>query len=116
MPRARFQGSWDFSFSGIKTELSRRLLREQPDEAARARLAASYQEAIARTLADLIAEAAEELGGYPVVVVGGVARNRRLRTAGEIAKAQPAAHPDRRAPTTALCRRRRRLQALPRRR
>jgi N6-L-threonylcarbamoyladenine synthase len=79
MPRARFQDSWDFSFSGIKTELSRRLLREEPDEAARARLAASYQEAITGTLADRVAEAAEETGGYPVVVVGGVARNRRLR-------------------------------------
>jgi N6-L-threonylcarbamoyladenine synthase len=89
MPRAHFRDSWDFSFSGIKTELSRRLLREEPDEAARARLAASYQEAIARTLADRVAEAAEEMGGYPIVVVGGVARNRRLRELlAEIARAR----------------------------
>ena len=49
------------------------------DEEARARLAAYYQEAIARALTDRAGEAAEELGHYPVVVVGGVARNRRLR-------------------------------------
>ena len=78
MPRARFQGSWDFSFSGVKTELARRVAREPHDDETRARLAASYQEAIARTLTERVMEAAEELGGYPVIVVGGVARNRRL--------------------------------------
>jgi tRNA N6-adenosine threonylcarbamoyltransferase len=79
MPRARFLDSWDFSFSGVKTELARRVARTTLDEETRARLAASYQEAIARALTERVIEAAEELGGYPVVVVGGVARNRRLR-------------------------------------
>ncbi len=79
MPRAKFLNSWDFSFSGVKTELARRAQRGALDEARRAQLAASYQEAIARTLAERVVEVAEELGGYPIVVVGGVARNRRLR-------------------------------------
>ena len=79
MPRARFLGSWDFSFSGIKTELARRAARGDRQEGDTARLAASYQEAIARTLVERIMAATEELGGYPLVLVGGVARNRRLR-------------------------------------
>ena len=79
MPRAKFLDSWDFSFSGVKTDLSRRVAREPLTEESRARLAASYQEAIARALADRVMEVAEELGGYPILVVGGVARNNRLR-------------------------------------
>jgi len=79
MPRAKFLDSWDFSFSGVKTDLSRRVARAPLTDESRARLAASYQEAIARTLVDRVMAVAEELGGYPIVVVGGVARNRRLR-------------------------------------
>ena len=78
-PVARIPGSWDFSFSGVKTELARRVARTPLEDETRRRLAASYQEAIARALAERVMEAAEELGGYPVVIVGGVARNRRLR-------------------------------------
>lgn len=96
MPRAKFLDSWDFSFSGLKTDLSRRVARESLSpppaeqdggfaqspltEESRARLAASYQEAIVRTLAERVVEVAEELGGYPILAVGGVARNNRLRT------------------------------------
>ena len=32
-----------------------------------------------RALTERVMEAEEELGGYPLIVVGGVARNRRLR-------------------------------------
>jgi N6-L-threonylcarbamoyladenine synthase len=79
LPRARLAGSLDFSFSGGKTAL-RRLLQEQPlDEHGRARAAAAYQESIALSLAERATQAAEEAGFLPLIVVGGVARNRRLR-------------------------------------
>jgi len=97
MPRAKFLDSWDFSFSGIKTDLARRLHRAPATDASRARLAASYQEAIVRVLVDRVMEVAAELGGYPVVVVGGVARNRRLRallTERAGAVGQPVSFPD----------------------
>ncbi len=48
-------------------------------EERRAAVAAAYQESIVRSLTERTLEVAEELGRYPVLVVGGVARNRRLR-------------------------------------
>lgn len=79
LTQAHITGSWDFSFSGVKTALAR-LVREQAlSGQRRAQLAAAYQEAIVRSLADRVIAAAAEWGGYPILVVGGVARNRRLR-------------------------------------
>jgi N6-L-threonylcarbamoyladenine synthase len=79
MPRAHIPDSWDFSFSGVKTELARRVRRQQITDQVRARLAAAYQESIIRALADRTVSAAEETGGPPILLVGGVACNRRLR-------------------------------------
>lgn len=79
LPRARLPGSWDFSFSGVKTDLARRVRESALSEEQRARLAAAYQESIALSLAERATRAAEELGGYPILLVGGVARNQRLR-------------------------------------
>jgi N6-L-threonylcarbamoyladenine synthase len=79
LPHTQIRGSWDFSFSGVKTALAR-LVRGQPlTEQRRAELAAAYQESIVRSLAEKVIAAAAELGGYPILVAGGVARNRRLR-------------------------------------
>jgi N6-L-threonylcarbamoyladenine synthase len=79
LPRARLADSLNFSFSGVKTAL-RRITHEGPlDEAGRARAAAAYQESIALSLAERATQAAEEAGFLPLIVVGGVARNRRLR-------------------------------------
>jgi len=86
LPRAQMPGSRDFSFSGVKTALARIVREEKLTEARRTELAAAYQESIALSLAEGAVAAAEDLGFLPIVVVGGVARNRRLRELlGEVA-------------------------------
>ena len=79
LPRARMPNSWDFSFSGVKTDLARRVRQAPPSEEERAQLAAAYQESIDLALTERVVRAAEEWGGLPIILVGGVARNRRLR-------------------------------------
>ncbi len=79
LARARLPESLDFSFSGVKTALRRLLQEEALDADGRARAAAAYQESIALSLAERATQAAEEAGFLPLIVVGGVARNRRLR-------------------------------------
>jgi N6-L-threonylcarbamoyladenine synthase len=77
-PVARVPGL-DFSFSGLKTALlyAVRDLTEGELEARRADLAASYQRAIVRALAERL----EAAGHDRVAVVGGVAANSELRAA-----------------------------------
>ena len=58
-------------------------------EARRADLAASYQQAIVRALADRTAEAAERLAADRVAIVGGVAANSELRARAARARAAP---------------------------
>jgi N6-L-threonylcarbamoyladenine synthase len=79
----------DFSFSGLKTAVRRQkeiLLQSGPLTSQDiADLAASFQEAVADSLADRTARALEvakrELGnGIPLVVAGGVAANKRVGT------------------------------------
>jgi N6-L-threonylcarbamoyladenine synthase len=79
LPRARIANSLDFSFSGVKTALARLVQDSDLGEEGRARAAAAYQESIVLSLTERAAQAAEETGYLPLVVVGGVARNRRLR-------------------------------------
>ena len=79
LPRARLAGSLNFSFSGVKTALARIVRERELDEEGRARAAAAYQESIALSLSERAVEAGEEHGFLPIVAVGGVARNRRLR-------------------------------------
>ncbi|MCB9012103.1 MAG: tRNA (adenosine(37)-N6)-threonylcarbamoyltransferase complex transferase subunit TsaD [Actinobacteria bacterium] len=70
----------DFSFAGVKTSLRYRIQDlGDPDDATRADLAASYQEAIVRPLADRLVDAAREHGVQTVAIGGGVAANGRLR-------------------------------------
>ncbi|MET0560068.1 MAG: tRNA (adenosine(37)-N6)-threonylcarbamoyltransferase complex transferase subunit TsaD [Gaiellaceae bacterium] len=81
-PVARVSGL-DFSFSGLKTALlyAVRDLGPVVTEARRADLAASYQRAIVRALAQRLHEAVEVTGLGRVAVVGGVAANSELRAA-----------------------------------
>jgi len=79
MPRAHLPNSRDFSFSGVKAHLARLLRGKDLEDTERARLAAAYQESIALALAQRVVQVAEEVGGPPIFVVGGVARNARLR-------------------------------------
>jgi N6-L-threonylcarbamoyladenine synthase len=73
-------GSLDFSFAGVKTAL-RYTMAELGEEAEgrRSDLAASYQEAVVRPLADRLVRAALEHGAPAVALGGGVAANGRLR-------------------------------------
>jgi N6-L-threonylcarbamoyladenine synthase len=81
-PIARVPGL-DFSFSGLKTALlyAVRDLADDELEARRANLAASYQHAIVRALAERVREAAAQTGRDRIAVVGGVAANSELRAA-----------------------------------
>ena len=90
-PVARVPGL-DFSFSGVKTALLY-ATRDADVEERRADLAASYQRAIVRALAERTHEAAEQTGAGKIAIVGGVAANSELR----------AALPDAVAPPLALC-------------
>jgi len=81
-PRARMSGTWDFSFSGLKTAVVHYLDKTPkkkrpslPD------LAASFQEAVVDVLVKKTLEAAQAKKMSSVVVGGGVAANRRLREA-----------------------------------
>ncbi len=81
-PVARVPGL-DFSFSGLKTALLYTTRQLRPDELERRRadLAASYQRAIVRALAERTRQAAAETGATTMAVVGGVAANSELRAA-----------------------------------
>ena len=78
--------SLDFSFSGLKTALLYHLrgpglTRPMPelDDAQRADLAASFQEAVFDVLVTKLAQAARDHDARFVAIGGGVARNQRLR-------------------------------------
>jgi N6-L-threonylcarbamoyladenine synthase len=89
-PVARVPGL-DFSFSGVKTSLLYAVKKLAPGELERRRadLAASYQRALVRALAERTEAAAALLGAERVAVVGGVAANSELRASVPWAKAAP---------------------------
>ena len=81
-PRARFsRGSYEFSFSGVKTAVWH-YLRKQPQELGeeqRGAIAASFQEAVVDMLVKPTLNAALAGGVRRIVLSGGVAANSRLR-------------------------------------
>jgi N6-L-threonylcarbamoyladenine synthase len=91
-PVARVPGV-DFSFSGVKTALLYEIRSLDDAEGRKADLAASYQRAIVRALAERTLEAAQRTGAERIAIVGGVAANSELR----------AALPDAVAPPLELC-------------
>ncbi|MFN6337280.1 MAG: tRNA (adenosine(37)-N6)-threonylcarbamoyltransferase complex transferase subunit TsaD [Cyanobacteriota bacterium] len=72
---------YDFSFSGLKTAVGRRAreLRELDEPLPLADLAASFEEVVAEVLVERSLRCAEDEGLDTLVLVGGVAANRRLR-------------------------------------
>jgi tRNA N6-adenosine threonylcarbamoyltransferase len=86
-PVARVPGL-DFSFSGVKTALLYEI-RKGDLERRRADLAASYQRAIVRALAQRTLEGAEKIRTERIAIVGGVAANSELRAALPAATAPP---------------------------
>ncbi|HUO83238.1 MAG TPA: tRNA (adenosine(37)-N6)-threonylcarbamoyltransferase complex transferase subunit TsaD [Gammaproteobacteria bacterium] len=69
----------DFSFSGLKTAVMLEVREAALDEAARADLAAEFQEAVVETLTVKARRALEQTGIGRLVVAGGVGANRVLR-------------------------------------
>ena len=82
-PRARLEGTWNFSFSGLKTAVLRevRKLQETGVPLPVSDLAASFQEAVVDVLLTKTLKAAREFNVTEIIVAGGVSANKALRTA-----------------------------------
>lgn len=82
-PRAWLEGTWNFSFSGLKTAVLRevRSLKQQRASLPVANLAASFQEAVVDVLVTKTLKAAQAHRAQEILVAGGVSANRALRAA-----------------------------------
>lgn len=82
-PRSRLDGTWNFSFSGLKTAVLRvvRKLQEENKILPVNDLAASFQACAVDVLFTKTMKAAREFGVKAIVVAGGVSANRALRDA-----------------------------------
>lgn len=108
LPRAWLPGTYDFSFSGLKTAVLRIVQKYQPQADGRpvtksrvvnsqsppvmrvlpvANLAASFQAAVVDVLVEKTCQAAEEFKAETVLLAGGVAANELLRA--EISQRSP---------------------------
>jgi N6-L-threonylcarbamoyladenine synthase len=76
-PRALLDGSYNFSFSGLKTSVMN-YVRKHPDVSS-ADVAASFQAAVVDVLVAKARAAAKEVGATSIVLGGGVAANSLLR-------------------------------------
>lgn len=93
LPKAKLQGAYDFSFSGLKTAVLRAVQREVGvdtsfpsfelpgllNDAQRADFAASFQHVAIETLVDKAQKAFNDYSPTSVVIAGGVAANKELR-------------------------------------
>jgi N6-L-threonylcarbamoyladenine synthase len=101
LPRAWLPGTYDFSFSGLKTAVLRIVQKYQPDAGSRsvakpravnsqtppvlrvlpvANLAASFQAAVVDVLVEKACQAAQQFEARGVLLAGGVAANELLRS------------------------------------
>lgn len=82
-PRAWLEGSWNFSFSGLKTAVLRevRKLEEKGGGLPVSDLAASFQAAIVDVLVGKTLQAARDFHAKEILISGGVSANRALREA-----------------------------------
>jgi N6-L-threonylcarbamoyladenine synthase len=80
-PRARTDGAYDFSFSGLKTAVLREVTgyRERGEPIPIDGIAAAFEEAVVDALASKTVSAARDHGVAAVALGGGVAANRALR-------------------------------------
>jgi N6-L-threonylcarbamoyladenine synthase len=93
LPKAKLQGAYDFSFSGLKTAVLRAVQREVGvdttfpsfklpgllNDAQRSDFAASFQKTAIETLVDKAEAAFKTYSPASVVIAGGVAANQELR-------------------------------------
>lgn len=80
-PRAMLEGTWDFSFSGVKTAVLRAIeaLQAEGRSLPVEDIAASFQAAVADVLVEKTLMAADEYKVREIIVAGGVSANKRLR-------------------------------------
>jgi N6-L-threonylcarbamoyladenine synthase len=81
--RAWLEGTWNFSFSGLKTSVlyEVRELKKRSNNLPVPDLAASFQQAVIDVLFKKTMNAAREFGAKEILVAGGVSANRPLRQA-----------------------------------
>ena len=80
-PRAWLEGTWNFSFSGLKTAVLKECKRMEGSPLPVADLAASFQAAVVDVLFNKTMNAAREFDSKQIVVGGGVSANKPLRDA-----------------------------------
>lgn len=80
-PRSRMEGTWNFSFSGVKTAVLRtvRELEKESDELPVADLAASFQASVVDVLFEKTMMAARKTSAKSIIIAGGVSANQALR-------------------------------------
>ena len=83
LPRAWLEGTWNFSFSGLKTAVLReaKAFQSQGRTAPAADMAASFQAAVVDVLFNKTMDAAREYNAKEILVAGGVSANQSLRDA-----------------------------------
>jgi N6-L-threonylcarbamoyladenine synthase len=99
-PRARLDGTWNFSFSGLKTAVLRvvRQFEHETRPLPVEDLAASFQAAVVDVLLKKTLKAAQSFKVKEIVLAGGVSANKALREA-FLAQTQYHVH----IPNLALC-------------
>jgi putative glycoprotease GCP len=80
-PRAWLEGTWNFSFSGLKTAVLKEVKKLDGDPFPVADMAASFQAAVVDVLFNKTLKAAREFGVDQIIVGGGVSANNPLRNA-----------------------------------
>ena len=80
-PRAWLEGTWNFSFSGLKTAVLKESKKMDGQRLPVADLAASFQAAVVDVLLNKTLHAAREYNVKEIVVGGGVSANKPLRDA-----------------------------------
>jgi N6-L-threonylcarbamoyladenine synthase len=80
-PRAWLEGTWNFSFSGVKTSVLNQVreMQKRSGTLPVEDLAASFQAAVVDVLFKKTINAAREFGAKEILVAGGVSANRALR-------------------------------------
>jgi N6-L-threonylcarbamoyladenine synthase len=81
-PRAKMDGKYDFSFSGVKTAVLYEVnnLKKKSHTLPVEDLAASFQKTVVETLFDKTIQAAREYKAKEILVAGGVSANSALRS------------------------------------
>jgi N6-L-threonylcarbamoyladenine synthase len=79
LPRAWLRGTYDYSFSGVKTAVLHLVQGLDKNHLPIADIAASFQDAIADVLVEKTVRAAADFGATQILLAGGVAANTRLR-------------------------------------